>query len=108
MGNNDNAVFEAMLVGRDELFDRVMRVLNQHQAGFLGMARGLVWDPARDAFRYVLDQDLEDLDSAREAFLVSAAWPHVIMDFALPGGFEFELHLFHGQPPHEGTESASI
>jgi len=57
----------------------------------------------------VLDQDLENLDSPREAFIVGKAWQRLIIDFATTRpGFSFELHMFDGQPPFERMQALAI
>jgi hypothetical protein len=108
MGTSDWAICQASPLGRDELFERVTGSFARHGVSFLNMARGAVWDPPL-GFSYVLDQDLEDLDSPREAFIRGMDWQRLIIDFVLPPpAVEFELHLFHGQPPREEMEVAAI
>jgi hypothetical protein len=106
MSTDDFAIYQAMPLGRDEVFERVMAVLTRHQVRFLNMARGARFDPPL-GFSYVLDQDLEDLDSPREALIASHGWQRVIMDFSHKE-LGFELHLFGGQPPHERMEVVAI
>jgi hypothetical protein len=107
MSTDDWAIYQAMPLGRDELFDRIMAVLSRHQVRFLEMARGAEWHPL--GFSYVLGQDLEDLDSPREALIVGKNWQRLIIDFTtLSPAVEFELHLFHGQPPFEAMEAVAI
>ncbi|HEY2202050.1 MAG TPA: hypothetical protein VGH56_09180 [Solirubrobacteraceae bacterium] len=107
MSTDDWANYEALPLRRDELFERTMAVFVRQRIRFLEMARGAVWDPL--GFRYAFDQDLENLDSPREALLAGQQWQRLIMDFALPPpAVDLELHLFHGQPRFATMEGLSI
>lgn len=106
MSTDDFAIYQALPLARDEVFERVMRVFNRHRVRFLNMARGARFDPPL-GFGYVLDQDLEDLDSPREALLAATGWERLIMDFAHKE-LGFELHLYRGQVPHQHLEVVAI
>jgi hypothetical protein len=108
MSTDDWAIYQATPLGRDELFDRIMAVFPRHRIRFLQMARGAVWDPPL-GFSYVFDQDREDLDSPRQAFIAGKDWQRLIIDFTTRSpAIEFELHIFCGQPPLEMREVVAI
>jgi hypothetical protein len=108
MSTDDWAIYQAMPLGREELFDRSMAVFSRHRIRFLQMARGAVRDPPL-GFSYVFDQDLEDLDSPREALIAGKDWQRLMIDFTTSfPAVSFEQHLFHGQPPLEAMEVVAI
>jgi hypothetical protein len=103
VSTDDFAIYEGLPFGREDAFERLMAVFTEHRVRFSSMARGAVWDPPI-GFSYVLDQDIEELGSPREALNMAADWEGLIIDFDRDH-MDFELHFFHGAAPLQHLEA---
>ncbi len=95
MADTHQAAYSPFGSGRQQAFERVLLVLEDVGAQFDGGVRGMHWDADLDGFAYDDEHghDVEDVETATQAFDLSQDWECALLDFRFLGT-QFELQLF--------------
>ena len=107
MASTHTALFAYTDLTRDEIYNRLLLVLQKHEIRFSHSVRGLAWDSDINRFMPVAEQELEHVLSFGDAIAQTSDWSCVCFDLRFIQ-WDFEFLVFNDEMNRRSYQSIAF